>query len=290
MATLKIQAPDGKTLRINVPEGTDPAQYEQIVDDVMKDYSPTAQELAPVLDTGLRAMTGSFSPLPPMILPQGAAEIPYTTGEQAGSMVAEKAVEAGVPPALATVGYTIPAAAKIALESSIGGFGGKEVAKGIVKVAPAVLKSTKRLGAELGETMAESGLKRAPEMLGEPRTRTAIIEFVDAMRGLKDKPTKVLQQTFEPQGLVQKYDEIGRVLDYLNVAKQRAPKQVVSSSVVQELSALKSKFGKAISETAPEVGKKMGELGTAMKRNQLIKSMANVANPLWWAKKAARGF
>src|SRR4029077_20459716 len=42
MASLKIQAPDGKTLSINVPEGTDPSQYDAIVDDVMKDY--TSQE------------------------------------------------------------------------------------------------------------------------------------------------------------------------------------------------------------------------------------------------------
>jgi len=39
MTTLHVQAPDGKTLNIPVPDGTDPSKYDSIVDDVMKDYT-----------------------------------------------------------------------------------------------------------------------------------------------------------------------------------------------------------------------------------------------------------
>lgn len=38
MANLRIEAPDGKTLVIPVPEGTDPSQYDSIVDDVVNHY------------------------------------------------------------------------------------------------------------------------------------------------------------------------------------------------------------------------------------------------------------
>lgn len=38
MATLRIKAPDGKTLAIPVQDGTDPSQYDGIVDDVMQHY------------------------------------------------------------------------------------------------------------------------------------------------------------------------------------------------------------------------------------------------------------
>lgn len=43
MATLRIQAPDGKTLAIQVAEGTDPAQYDSIVDDVVSHYTQEKQ-------------------------------------------------------------------------------------------------------------------------------------------------------------------------------------------------------------------------------------------------------
>ncbi len=61
MATLNIQAPDGKTLKIDVPEGTDPSKYDSIVDEVMKDYTgkQTAQEGPGALKSGaLGVMSG----------------------------------------------------------------------------------------------------------------------------------------------------------------------------------------------------------------------------------------
>jgi hypothetical protein len=39
MATLNAQAPDGKTLTINVPDGTDPSNYPAMVDDAVQHYT-----------------------------------------------------------------------------------------------------------------------------------------------------------------------------------------------------------------------------------------------------------
>lgn len=44
MANLRIEAPDGKTLVIPVPEGTDPSQYDTIVDDVVAHYKSEAMD------------------------------------------------------------------------------------------------------------------------------------------------------------------------------------------------------------------------------------------------------
>lgn len=46
MATLRIKAPDGKTLAIQVPEGTDPAQYESMVDEAVQHYSASNNDKA----------------------------------------------------------------------------------------------------------------------------------------------------------------------------------------------------------------------------------------------------
>lgn len=47
MATLNINAPDGKILKINVPEGTDPSKYDSIVEEVMSDYTKNAAPAKP---------------------------------------------------------------------------------------------------------------------------------------------------------------------------------------------------------------------------------------------------
>lgn len=46
MATLRIKAPDGKTLAIPVADGTDPSQYDSIVDDVMQHYMQSTNDAA----------------------------------------------------------------------------------------------------------------------------------------------------------------------------------------------------------------------------------------------------
>ena len=76
MATLKAQAPDGKTLSIDVPDGTDPNHYAALVDDVMSHYTSSDS-----------ASTGSqWSDLPGNAL-QGLKEAPQTA-QGLGAMAA----------------------------------------------------------------------------------------------------------------------------------------------------------------------------------------------------------
>lgn len=65
MAILNITAPDGKSLKINVPQGTDPSQYDTIVEEVVADYvashpsAATASTLGPELKGDLAPSTSS---------------------------------------------------------------------------------------------------------------------------------------------------------------------------------------------------------------------------------------
>lgn len=55
MARLKINAPDGEVLRIDIPEGTDPSQYDAMVDEVLKDYEMSNIETG-TLESGARGV------------------------------------------------------------------------------------------------------------------------------------------------------------------------------------------------------------------------------------------
>jgi hypothetical protein len=52
MATLRVQASDGKTLKVQVPEGTDPSQYGSFADDALAHYNSTAGKGARALQKG----------------------------------------------------------------------------------------------------------------------------------------------------------------------------------------------------------------------------------------------
>lgn len=63
MAKLKINAPDGKTLSIDIPEGTQPDQYDALVESVIADYSanqPSGESEGPGMlkSAALGAMSG----------------------------------------------------------------------------------------------------------------------------------------------------------------------------------------------------------------------------------------
>ena len=101
MATISTQAPDGATLNIDVPEGTDPSQYAGMVDDVQAHYASTRQT---PLETGARAALRNV-PLgqqaaamaAPVLNPLGLADKPDYSGELAHLTEAAEAGKAQNP-------------------------------------------------------------------------------------------------------------------------------------------------------------------------------------------------
>lgn len=71
MATLHVKAPDGKTLNVNVPEGTDPSQYDAMAEEAVSHYSSSNGQQNSILNnpvlnkiasTGLAAGEAVYAP------------------------------------------------------------------------------------------------------------------------------------------------------------------------------------------------------------------------------------
>lgn len=215
MAKLKINTPDGQVLRVDIPEGTDPSQYDTIASDVLKDYemsnieTSTLEAGARGIMSGIPGATAAVSGLQALgdktyeetrraneLESDKAWEehpVAYGTGKTAGMVGTALAVPASIPGALAVGGAAgLDAATKPSemLESAAkgtamgGAFGaaGKYVAEPLVqavatKFAPAV---GKRAVAAIGEPTletVESYLKN-PERIRQALNAPQIAEKV----------------------------------------------------------------------------------------------------------------
>jgi len=204
MATLKIQAPDGKTLKITVPEGTDPSEYDRIVDDVIGDYSgpKTGLDKAVGIAEGAQeAMTWPFKKaaehIPGVAPALGAVgkglEAIQKPFDVAGEKTAEFLASKGVPPAAAAgIGLPIQMAPEIAL-SAIGGRVAKTAATGAAKAAKRALPSEKVLSRGIAQAEAKAGIKQtAVNLKGVARDLNVPLEK-NVLRG-KSIVTKQIPQ------------------------------------------------------------------------------------------------
>lgn len=148
MATIEITAPDGKTIELTAPDGATQDQIHEMATKAAQHYQQTSSSQPQdnkfsSLDTGLRTMTGSLNPTPPNTIPKGA-QVPYTTGTQAGDTVTTKGAEdlaqAGVNPYIAAAAGTAAYIAPDVLMAS-GGMSPEnpataKLAKGIEAIQP----------------------------------------------------------------------------------------------------------------------------------------------------------
>src|SRR5258706_1848515 len=82
MASLNVHAPDGKTLTVQVPDGTDPSQYGSLADDALHHYSSTQGGGSPPLGFVAKQVLG----MTPMAHPirNAVAALPIAGGMVAG--------------------------------------------------------------------------------------------------------------------------------------------------------------------------------------------------------------
>jgi hypothetical protein len=200
MAIYELELEDGSKYQIETED-----------DQSSSPTHPTPE--APQLSTGLRAMTGSMSPVPPMPLPK-EAQVPYTTSEQAGGMLAEKAVEAGLSPTLGAALYTGPQMAKDLMQAEVIGVpvakgvgkvvsGIKGLASGVSKVSPEIPEAITNIEKDLGQlTVRKAGLKSrmisarkaAEEELGKVKQG---IQGYESSAGLSPKEVTQLPADFD---------------------------------------------------------------------------------------------
>lgn len=245
---------------------TDQGKYEVEVEE-------TQTTPPPALDTGLRAMTGSMNPTPPNVVPE-EGQVPYTSGEQAGAMVAEKIAEAGHP-ALGTAAYAIPRTAQIVTEAAIGGIPGKAkgaatvIGKGISKakdIALAPLKSTSEAAikaAEEGAGIVNKAIdtKLMGTEIGLTKSGSTIANVLNTM------DTKLAEGAkLAPQTLKNYINYIGNLMKENKLAKGSNNFAIASKTI--------AKARQLLSEAVPDRAKPATDLANAYKRSKLLKGAA----------------
>lgn len=215
MAKLKINAPDGQVLRVDIPEGTSPDQYDTLANDVLKDYEMSNIETG-TLEAGARGVMSGIPGATAVVSGLQALgdktyeetrrinelesdkaweehPVAYGTGKTAGMVGTALAVPASIPAAVgvgAAAGLDaatkpsdmIEDAAKGAVMGGAFGAAGKYVAEPLVnaavnKVAPAI---GKRAVAAIGEPSletVESYLKN-PERIRQALNQPQLAERV----------------------------------------------------------------------------------------------------------------
>jgi hypothetical protein len=178
--------------------------------------------------------------------------------------------------ALGTAVSMLPDVVMSAIPAGETGRLAKVAQKGVKKVQP-LFRSMGKVGEELGTARAETGMAQTEEVLTEPRNRTTILRFMESTKPVREATVKEIIEQLPPEAISRRYDETGRVLDFLNVAKNKPVKQMVSNKTLVELSKFKDKLSAAMKQISPKVGEKMGEVATVAKRNALLKSLGKGA-------------
>jgi len=284
MAKLKITAKDGKILNIDIPEGTDPSQYSTIVDDVMRDYESKTQTLTK--EDYMKA----YEQIPiPASIPGGpivpGTKVPMIQSiEEFKKEVPEKLAEdigkAGYPRLGALAGTAAYLAPEIALSAPLGEIS-VPGAKAGVKIAKKAAKFTfgprlKTAAKALGKAEEEAGIAVEAINRNLPRTRQAMLDTLESWKPLHKASVENIRNIGK-EGLNIIRKQAGDLLDFLKIAKAKAPKQLLTSREIAMLSKIKDNVTKALVKEAPEVGHKITEYASAAKRAELLKKLGKVA-------------
>jgi len=178
-------------------------------------------------------------------------EYPTATGLAAGAM-------SNLPLAIETAigSKGLRPAANALRRTTIGAVSGPAAQKGIVEA---------RAAAKIPETM---------EAIAEPRTRKAILEFVDEVKPLIEKGKKGIKESLSTEEIAAMRDKVKRLL---TSQKKAAAENLVDPTTSARISDLQSNLTKALTEKVPSLEQPLAE-GAASFRNQaLLKSLGGGA-------------
>lgn len=178
MPKLKINAPDGKVIRIDVPEGSTPDQYDSIVDDVLKDYEMSNIETG-TLESGARGlMSGIPGATAAVSGIQALGDKTYEETRRANELESDKAWEehpvaygAGKTAGIAGTALALPASIPAAI--GVGAASGLDAAKSISDMPEDVLKGSAMGGAfgaagkYVAEPLINAGVQKLAPALGK---------------------------------------------------------------------------------------------------------------------------
>lgn len=91
MASLNVHAPDGKTLTVQVPEGTDPGQYGALADDALSHYTQSTQQqpqgIGDAVKAAFQQTTAPIVSTAKALQPKNLTGLLPTAGMMAGTAV-----------------------------------------------------------------------------------------------------------------------------------------------------------------------------------------------------------
>ncbi len=223
MPKLKINAPDGKTIRIDVPQGSTPDQYDSIVDDVLADYAASKVESPGTLKSGAlgvmsgvpggQTLTSAVSAIGDKTYEQAHSElealkgkaweehpVAYGVGKTAGIAGTALVVPASIPAAVgvgAAAGLDVASKPEEFISSATKGAAGGGVfgAAGKYIAAPAATAVMKKFLPGLG--------KRAVSTIGDPN-----LKQVESYL----KNPEAIRKALSNEGVAQKIAEVSRDL------------------------------------------------------------------------------
>lgn len=197
-----------------------------------------------------------------------------------GEKVAEILGSKGINPNIAAgIGTGITMIPELTLAAIPGG-NVKTAAKALRRT-PIFAPTAKSAQSAVTAAREAEGIPISLETAVEPRTRKAILEFVEGRQDLISAPIKKLANA-SPEAISRMRDVIGRILDSQNVAKfGKDPKTLVDKSTLARLSKFKDKLTKTLTQQVPSLEQPLAEAAASFQRQNLMKSLGK------GAKKAA---
>lgn len=265
MAKLKVNAPDGQVLRIDIPEGTDPSQYDAMAEEVLKDYemsnieTGTLESGARGLMSGIPGATAAVSGIQALgdktyeetrraneLESDKAWEehpVAYGTGKTAGMVGTALAVPASIPGAIgvgAAAGLDAASKPSDMIEEGIKGaaMGGAFGAAGEKVVAPAVNALVNKVAPAIG--------KRTVAAIGDPTLET--------VESYLKNPERIRQALNPPQiaeKLAGATDDLGKAAGQLSQVARSELRPDAAPMIDDLMGAFESAKGKYLTSGVP---------------------------------------
>lgn len=107
MASLNVHAPDGKTLTVQVPEGTDPGQYGSLADDALSHYAQSAQQqpqgIGDAVKAAFKQTTAPIVATAKALQPKNLTGLLPTAGMMAGTAIGPPGIGTAVGAGLGSI-------------------------------------------------------------------------------------------------------------------------------------------------------------------------------------------
>lgn len=280
MATLKAKTSDGKTLSINVPEGTDPSIYNRMVDDAISHYESSKAPSQPAPEstqTPLESLK-SASNLIMGLSPMGSAKflkekVVSPLFEKAGKATEEKAQQFGFGPTASSIaGKAVEYAPDIAEIAAPAG--------AIFK--PLTSAKTAGKAIETAEKAAGIGMTEAVKF---PTTREKIQRFANVMARMSEKGPSEIQKSLEIKDIQNLRKQSEAVLEYLDKSKMPS----VTSSTKALIARGKAAMTAALKAAEPSLKKPLETFEAVKKREELLRMLGKAGNLGWKAAVGGAG-